>query len=255
MNAVFGKVYSNYYDALYGDKDYDRECDFIEEAFMKYSSVRPIRVLDVGCGTGRHLIPLAKRGYDLVGIDKSESMVRIAEDNIRRLRLSSKVHVSDILDFSFDSKFDACICMFAVLNYILETEDLVKALVNIRRNLRHDALSIFDVWYGPAVLSIKPSAKVKVVEKGGIKIIRTVVPELDTFKHVQKSNYYLIAIKDGTVVDEAREVHTLRYLFPQELTHYLGEARFEVVRFCEFPYLNRPPSENTWNVAVVAKTI
>jgi hypothetical protein len=78
------------------------------------------------------------------------------------------------------------------------------------------------------------------------------VPELDTFNHILRSNYYLIAIKDGMIIDEAQEVHVLRYLFPQELIHYLNEAGFKVLKFCEFPYLDKPPTENTWNVATIA---
>jgi SAM-dependent methyltransferase len=64
----FNITYSKYYDILYMDKDYDKECDFVEEAFNKYSLSKPVKILDVGCGTGGHLIPLAKRGYEVVGI-------------------------------------------------------------------------------------------------------------------------------------------------------------------------------------------
>ena len=255
MMGPFGPGYAKYYDVLYSDKDYEKECNFIEEVFQRYSSIKPIRILDLGCGTGGHLIPLAKRGYELVGIDKSEHMVQIAQKKIQEHGLNAKVYVADILDFSFNMEFDACICMFAVINYIVETDDLIKAFRNIRRHLKRDALFIFDTWYGPAVLSIKPSARIKIVEKGGVKVIRTVIPELNTFTHTQKSNYYLVVIKDNIVIDEVHEVHTLRYLFPQELIHYLNEADFEVLKFCEFPFLDKPPSEDTWNVAVVAKAV
>jgi SAM-dependent methyltransferase len=248
----FEKIYSKYYDVLYIDKDYEKECDFIVEVFKRYSSFKPVKILDVGCGTGGHLIPLARRGYEAVGVDKSEWMIDIAKKKICKYNLPARVLVADVLDFNLDEKFDACIAMFAVINYIVQTDDLIKAFKNIRGHLKPGALFIFDYWYGPAVLTIKPSSRVKVVEKDGIKLIRTVVPELDTFNHIQRSNYYLIAIKDGVVVDETREVHVLRYLFPQELIHYLREAGFEVLKFCEFPYLDKPPSENTWNVATIA---
>lgn len=248
-------TYSKYYDILYLDKNYERECDFIENVFKRYSSFNPLKILDVGCGTGGHLIHLAKRGYEVVGIDKSESMVRIAEEKISQHKLRAKVVVSDAVDFNLNEEFDACISMFAVINYIVQTDDLIKAFKNIRRHLRRGALFIFDFWYGPAVLTIKPSSRVKVVEKEGVKVIRTVVPELDTFNSLIKSNYYLVAVKDGKVMDEAREVHVLRYLFPQELTHYLNEAGFKVLKFCEFPYLDKPPSENTWNVAAIAMSL
>jgi SAM-dependent methyltransferase len=249
----FGNVYSKYYDLLYMDKDYEKECEFIEEAFKQYSSFKPVKILDVGCGTGEHLVHLAKRGYQVTGIDKSGSMIRIAEEKIRKHKLRAKVIVTDVLDFDLDEKFDACISMFAVINYIIKTDDIIKAFKNIRKHLKHGGLFIFDYWYGPAVLTIRPSTRVKIVEKDGIKLIRTVVPELDTFNHIQRSNYYLIAIKDGMVIDEAQETHVLRYLFPQELIHYLKETGFEVLKFCEFPYLDKPPSENTWNVATIAR--
>jgi SAM-dependent methyltransferase len=252
MDTTFGKVYSKYYDTLYTDKDYEKECDFIEEVFQRYLLIKPVKILDVGCGTGGHLVHLARRGYEIMGIDKSEYMVQIAEEKIRKYNLRAKVIVADVLDFNLAEKFDACISMFAVMSYIIKTDDIIKAFKNVRRHLKQGGLFIFDYWYGPAILTIKPSGRVKVVERDEIKLIRTVMPELDTFNHIQRSNYYLIAIKDGMVIDEVREVHVLRYLFPQELIHYLNEAGFKVLKFCEFPYLDKPPSENTWNVATIA---
>jgi SAM-dependent methyltransferase len=251
-SVSFGRIYSKYYDVLYIDKDYEKECDFVERAFNNYSQFKPVKILDVGCGTGGHLIPLARRGYEVVGIDKSEWMVKLAEEKIRKHNLPARVLVADALDFNLDEKFDACIAMFAVISYIVQTDDLIKAFKNVRRHLKSGALFIFDYWYGPAVLTIKPSSRVKIVEKDGVKVVRTVVPELDTFHSIQRSNYHLIAIKDGKVIDETQEVHVLRYLFPQELIHYLNEAGFKVLKFCEFPYLDKPPSETTWNVATIA---
>jgi SAM-dependent methyltransferase len=248
----FSDKYSKYYDILYADKDYEKECNFIEEIFRRYSSAKPIKILDVGCGTGGHLVHLARKGYEVVGIDKSELMAQIAEEKIRKYNLRAKIMVADVLDFNLDEKFDACISMFAVIDYVIKTDDIIEAFKNIRRHLKQGSLLIFDYWYGPAVLTIRPSSRVKVIEKDGIKLIRTVVPELDTFNHIQRSNYYLLAIKDGMVIDEVREVHVLRYLFPQELIHYLNEAGFKVLKFCEFPYLDKPPSESTWNVATIA---
>jgi SAM-dependent methyltransferase len=252
MTESFGHEYAKYYDVLYADKNYERECDFIEHVFEQYSPLKPIKILDVGCGTGGHLVHLAKRGYEVVGIDKSVSMIRIAEEKIRKHGLRAKVKVADILNFNLNEEFDACISMFAVINYITETDDIIKAFKNIRRHLRQGGLFVFDFWYGPAVLTIRPSSRVKIVEKDGVKVIRTVVPELDTFHSIQRSNYHLIAIKDGKVIDETQEVHVLRYLFPQELIHYLNEAGFKVLRLCEFPYLDKPPSETAWNAATIA---
>jgi 2-polyprenyl-3-methyl-5-hydroxy-6-metoxy-1,4-benzoquinol methylase len=129
---------------LYADKDYEKECNFIEEVFKQHSPFKPVKILDVGCGTGGHLIPLARRGYEVVGIDKSEWMVRIAEEKIHKYKLPARVLVADVLDFNLDEEFDACIAMFAVINYIIQTHDLIKVLKNIRRHLKPGALFIFD---------------------------------------------------------------------------------------------------------------
>jgi len=70
---VFDKLYAGTYDALYQDKDYEAECDFLQQVFARYAQA-PIRaILDLGCGTGGHALPLARRGYALTGVDRSEA--------------------------------------------------------------------------------------------------------------------------------------------------------------------------------------
>ena len=61
-SSVFNRVYVDQYDLLYQEKNYESECDMIEEAFRRYSKIPVHTILDLGCGTGNHVIPLgAKR--------------------------------------------------------------------------------------------------------------------------------------------------------------------------------------------------
>jgi len=254
MEKVFNK-YAKYYDIIYLNKDYRAECDFIEKIFSDYANFSICKILDVGCGTCGHLIELTQRGYAVTGIDASEQMINIAKNKIEKLHLNARVHVMDVRELSINQKFDAAICMFAVMNYLTKNEDLIKAFNNLRKYLKPKALLIFDFWYGPAVLTIKPSVRVKTMEKDGLKILRTVVPELDLLKHLLTSNYHLIVYKENKMIDEIKEKHILRYIFPQELKHYLEESKFRLLKICEFPELNNIPSEKTWNVAAIAKAI
>src|SRR5260370_41240685 len=82
--VVFGADYANAYDVLYQDKDYASECDLIERVFAEYAAGRRVKgVLDLGCGTGGHAVPLAERGYEVVGVDRSAEMLRHAVERSR----------------------------------------------------------------------------------------------------------------------------------------------------------------------------
>jgi SAM-dependent methyltransferase len=247
------KNYADYYDFLYEDKNYEEECDFVEEAIKKYSGIKVKNILELGSGTGGHAIPLAKRKYNMTGIDASEGMLKIAKQKTAKLGLKMDLRLCDIRDFKFDRKFDSVICMFAVFNYITETGDIVKTLQNIKKHLNKGGLFIIDIWNGLAVMRILPSTRVKVIEKGKIKIIRAVEPELDAINHICRNHYTMLILEKDRVVEEIKETHVIRYLFPQEIKHYLELSGFEVLKMCEFPKMDGPVNENIWNIAVVSR--
>ena len=77
MSDTFGAVYAQQYDLLYKDKNYDAEVALLERLFQAHA-LEGNSVLDLGCGTGQHAIRLAKRGFDVTGVDRSPEMLRIA---------------------------------------------------------------------------------------------------------------------------------------------------------------------------------
>ena len=247
--------YAEYYDLIYQDKDYGKECDFIEEILRQYYPRQVNTILDGGCGTGGHAIILAQRGYEVTGIDGSEIMIKRAKEKLggSNLRLSFKT--MDLRQLDLDTKFDACVCMFAVMDYITQTDELLKVLGNIRRHLEKGSLFIFDFWNGLAVLRILPSVRVKTVDSGERRIIRIAEPELDAPNHLCRVKYQLLVNQGNTLVDEISETHVIRYYFPQEMAHYLQSTGFEVLRICPFLDLDGKMDENTWNVAAIARAI
>jgi len=254
MDEVFNK-YAKYYDILYSDKNYEYECDFLEDIFKNFLLNKPKNILDVGCGTGGYTIPLLMRGYNVEGFDISEEMIRYAFKKIKKEKLSANLYVLNINNFKLNQKYDSVICMFAVMNYLNTTVELIQSMHNIRKHLKINGLFIFDFWYGPAVLHIKPSIRVKEMTRNGIKVMRIVRPKLDINNHICNVNYHLMAFKDNVLLDEFKETHTLRYLFSKEIELILNDTGFELLKLCEFPTLNKPPSENTWNVAAIAKAV
>jgi 2-polyprenyl-3-methyl-5-hydroxy-6-metoxy-1,4-benzoquinol methylase len=252
VQKVFG-TYGEYYDIFYSDKDYEKECDFVQEIFKEYSK-KPVKsILDAGCGTGGHSIPFALRGYRVTGIDASLVMIKRARGKAKEAGVNPTFRSLDIRNFNLGKKFDACVSMFAVLNYLTETSDILGTLWSIKRHLKPDSILTFDFWNGLAVLRILPSVRVKVVEKEGTKVIRTVQPEMDALHHICKSHYHVLAMQGGTVLEEFEETHTVRYFFPQEIAHYLDDTGFELLKFCPFLQLNGTVNENEWNVTAVAR--
>jgi SAM-dependent methyltransferase len=247
------QAYGRYYDIIYSDKDYEKECDFLERIFQKYLKRKPKTILDVGCGTGGHSVILAKRGYQVTGIDPSEVMIDLAREKAGKNSVDVDFRIMDVRNLRLDQQFDCCVGMFAVMDYLTSNQHLQKAIVNVRRHLKRGGLFIFDFWYGPAVLSIGPSERVKTVEKQGVRVIRHVVPRLDIFRHTCEVNYHLIVTKNKSIVDEIREKHMVRFFFPQEIRHYLEENAFKLVKMCPFLNLNAKPNEKDWNVAAISK--
>ncbi|MHC4638409.1 MAG: class I SAM-dependent methyltransferase, partial [Planctomycetota bacterium] len=99
--SVFGQEYSEAYDLLYRDKNYEKECDFIEEIWNKFPG-QIETVLDLGCGTGAHAVILAERGYEVTGVDRSSGMLSRARQKAENAGLEIEFHQSSIQDLQLE---------------------------------------------------------------------------------------------------------------------------------------------------------
>jgi SAM-dependent methyltransferase len=256
MSNIFGSVYADTYNLLYADKDYDAECRLIEELFHRHSPDRISNVLDLGCGTGNHVFSMSERGYNVVGVDRSENMIALAEQRLQK-NLNSKVRFrqGDLRSVELDSKFDAALMMFAVLGYQVENSDVLSALKTARRHLKLGGLLIFDVWYGPAVLHQRPSERFKVIPTKEGKILRFASGELDVSLHSCKVRLHVWRLAQDRLLAETEEVHVMRYFFPLELNLFLAASDFMPLGLRAFPDLDKLPDETTWNVVAVARAV
>jgi SAM-dependent methyltransferase len=255
----FGESYSDAYDALYRDKDYRAECDFIETALARYATGTYRRLLDLGCGTGEHAIELGRRGYSVIGVDVSPSMLDIARAKVRQgsPRASAQVEfvLGDIETAQLGMTFDAAIMMFAVLGYLNDTGKLTRTLRNVRQQLRPGGIFIADFWYGPAVLKSPPGDRVRVVEEEGHTIVRVTRAELNSLQQIATIHFSLLDFSEPGALRKSNETHLMRYFFAQELSLICELAGLQVRALCVFPSINDEPSESTWNAAVIAEAI
>jgi SAM-dependent methyltransferase len=253
-DKVFGRVYASQYDILYADKDYEAECDLIEDVFRKYGNDKIKTVLDLGCGTGNHAIPMVRRGYRMTGVDISEEMLACARAKSQSAGSERQNFLhGDVRNIDLHKQFDAVLMMFAVLGYQTTNEDVFSALNTASRHLKPGGLFIFDVWYGPAVLMQRPTEKVKIIPTPKGKIIRTASGQLDTFRHLCEVRYKIFRIEDMRIVSESEESHLMRYFFPQELAFFLKQADLDIQQISAFNDLRQAASEKSWNILTVSR--
>lgn len=246
--------YAKFYDTLYREKDYTGEVDYIERLFKKYAEKPPIQtILDLGCGSGGHAIPLVERGYQVTGVDRSAEMLSAAREKSKGD--NPEFLQSDLTDIALGRKFDAVISMFAVLSYITENRDLLRAFQKIREHLRPGGLFFFDAWFGPAVLTDRASDRYKIIENSGERVIRFAHPQMDILSHTVIVNYKVMRLSGNQLIDEFDESHPMRFFFPLEVEHYLQTCGFELLSMHTFMNEECPLTENEWNMAVIARAI
>jgi SAM-dependent methyltransferase len=257
MSEIFGSTYADAYNQLYNDKDYAAECDLIEQLFRRYSTVPVSSVLDLGCGTGNHAFPVSHRGYEVVGVERSDGMLALAQKKLSQNGDKGTVHFQkgDIRDVDLGRKFDAALMMFAVLGYQVENGDVLAALKTARRHLEPGGLLICDFWYGPAVLHQRPSERVRIVPGESGDLLRAASGELDTAGHTCTVRFHVWQLNHDRLVAETDETHLMRYFFPQELRLLLDCSGLSLLRLGAFPDFDRQPDESTWNVLAVARAV
>ncbi len=258
---TFGKEYSQKYDAFYSTKDYANECKLLYNFFRKYASVPIKSIIDLGCGTGGHSLQLAKDGYSVLGVDLSENMLAIAKEKAAQNNLNIKYVLGNVQNFETSTKFDAAIMMFAVIGYQSKTQELINTLKTTRKLLNKGSIFVFDCWYGPAVLNIKPDARILEINKeidGGTKqetIIRYSSGDLDCLRNICKVNFKVLQINGDHILSNVDETHIMRYFFLPELKYYLEQSGFSLESVSVFPTVDKIPTENDWNIIVVAKAV
>lgn len=119
--------------------------------FLDYAKATTGKILDLGCGTGRILIPIAKTGKKITGIDGSEHMLKICENKIEKEFNSKQSSITlikaDMTNFDLGEKFSLIIIPFGPFNYLTSTSEQINCLTCINKHLESIKTLVFDVWY------------------------------------------------------------------------------------------------------------
>jgi SAM-dependent methyltransferase len=248
--------YSAYYDLLYADKDYAAEVDYVASR-LRVVNPTVTTLLEFGSGTGCHGRLLASKGFDVFGIERSETMAAEARRSsaLRSQTLPGRFDCmhGDIRSAKAHRTVDAVISLFHVVGYQTGNDDLIETFSNAHAHLREGGRFLFDVWHGPAVLSDRPAVRVKRAEDHETKLTRVAEPALDFNRNIVTVAYTIFAeSKTHGTITTFQETHPMRFLFPTEVQLLASQTGFDVEVTEEFG-TGRAASERTWGVCYVLR--
>jgi SAM-dependent methyltransferase len=256
MSSQFS-TYARFYNLLYKDKDYAKEAAYIHNLINRHcsKSKKDLSLLDLACGTGKHLFELSDAGYtNLHGSDIAEAMITVAKENAVRLNKDIEFY-----NYSFQQshqipkKFDVVLSMFSAVNYIISFEDQLQTFRNIHGLLNEDGLFIFDYWNGNAV--IRDYSPVKVLRKKDdqSEIIRISNTEIDMIRQSATVTFNCLYFEENRKINEFEEKHHLHYYHFSEMSNLLEMAGFTILHQSPFLEPEKQTASHDWNISIVAR--
>ncbi len=140
-------VLALYYDELMSHVDYERWAAYAltRLGLPQRATTGGARLLDLGCGTGSVSLALARRGYDVIGIDGSLDMLAIAQQKSHESGVAISLLHQGLTDFEIDGEVDGVVCLCDTLNYLTHDGELEEALGRVAAVLRPGAGVLFDL--------------------------------------------------------------------------------------------------------------
>ncbi len=194
------------------------ECDFIEE---ELNFDRNLKIIDVGCGTGRHTIELTKRGYTVTGIDLSESQLSLAREKARNGNLKIDFQKHDARNLPFEAEFDVALMLCEGGFPLMETDEMnFEILKNVARSLGPGGKFIFTTLNGLFPLYHSVEKFCAADSKEGNATYRSNTFDLTTFR-----DHNITEVTDD--LGNKKTLHcNERYYVPCEITWLLKSLDF-----------------------------
>jgi 2-polyprenyl-3-methyl-5-hydroxy-6-metoxy-1,4-benzoquinol methylase len=221
-----------WYESLfenYGEK-YDKEvfaqgttgeCDFLEK---ELNSDKNLKILDVGCGTGRHAIELTKRGYDVTGIDLSESLLERARKKAAQQNLEIDFQKQDARNLTFEDEFDVAIMLCEGGFPLMETDEMnFEILENVTKSLKEKGKFIFTTLNGLFPLYHSVEKFLEDESEEGNATYRSNSFDLMTFR-----DYNITEFEDDDGNKKTLESNE-RYYVPSEITWLLKSLGYQKI--------------------------
>ncbi|MBC8453294.1 MAG: class I SAM-dependent methyltransferase [Chloroflexi bacterium] len=208
---------AKYYDAVYAYKDYEAESKLIA-SLVNERVPNAKTLLDVACGTGKHLEHLSKQ-FESTGVDLDAEMLTVARQRVSGVPL----HNGDMGEFNLDTGFDAVTCLFSSIAYMKTVERLNQAVANMAAHVNQGGLLMIEQWLTPQTwLSGKVHADKYETDDGFV--LRMAVSE-----PVERGQLVLeYMIGDSSGISKVTETHEMGWFTHDEYINAFEKASLQV---------------------------
>ncbi len=146
MNDIYS-ILAPVYDAINGSVDYEQWADFYERELHRFEIGKTSLVLDLGCGTGSMTLALARRGYDMTGIDISPEMLNVARARAEKAGVSERILwlCQDMTEFELYGTVEAVVSCLDSVNHLLSRDEVRDCFALVHNYLSPGGIFMFDL--------------------------------------------------------------------------------------------------------------
>lgn len=215
---------------------YDMENDGFDDDFAfieKWASLMGGTLIDLACGTGRTAIPLAEKGYSIIGVDLHEGMLERAKLKAEEEHTDIRFELQNCEDLELDMKSSMIYMVGNAFQHFLTNEAQDKLLQSVGVHLKSGGVFIFNTRFPNAEELLQDAGEEywrTYTTDDGKQVDIYTISKYDALTQVQD---YVIVRKtkrdDHTIENELRTTIQLRYTYPMEMERLLARHGFRVI--------------------------
>lgn len=234
------EAFASVYDLFMEQVEYDQWLSHIHAVWDRLG-VKPKTIIDLGCGTGSILLPLAKEGFAVIGVDLSTEMLTEADHKAMEAGLSVRLACQDMTELELGEEADCILSLCDCMNYLTEDGQLAEAFQSIARHMKKDSIFLFDMNTEYKFREVLGQNVFGSAEESAAYIWE------NDYDEEEKINEYYVSFfieQENGLYERVEEYHYERAYSMEEIEHGLQAAGMELVEVYDGYSFDAPHAES-----------